>query len=126
MKYLNLAPGGKWINAAKNISSKLAIIVPYRNRETNLKAFLTYMHHYLIDQDIDYYVIHVIEPTNQAKFNRALLLNIGYLEALWDEQFDCFIFHDVDMLPEIKENRYECDYNFPKQMAISISIYNYS
>ena len=31
------------------------------------------------------------------------------------------------MLPEnIDANKYECDLEYPKQMAISISIYNYS
>ena len=35
------------------------------------------------------------------KFNRALSLNMGYVEALKDfPHWDCFIFHDVDHLPE--------------------------
>ncbi len=87
------------------------------------------MHQFLRKQEnfIDYYSIFIIEPTQEIKFNRALLLNIGYLEALKDNKdFTCFIFHDVDMLPENELNYYACDLNYPKQMAVSISIYNYS
>ena len=42
------------------------------------------------------------------KFNRALLLNVGYVEALKDfPHWDCFIFHDVDHLPEDDRNLYQ-------------------
>ena len=130
LNHLNLYPGGKWISPESDFrfnQTKLALIVPYRNREINLKAFLVYIHRYLTEQQINYYVIYVIEPAENIQFNRARLLNIGYLEALKEENFTCFIFHDVDMLPEnIKQNAYECDPIYPKQMAISISIYNYS
>jgi hypothetical protein len=39
--------------------------------------------------------------TSDEKFNRGLLMNIGFLEALnLDAGYDCFVFHDVDLLPE--------------------------
>ncbi len=130
LNHLNLRPGGKWISPESDLrfnQNKLALIVPYRNREINLKAFLIYMHRFLTEQKINHYVIYVIEPSKDIRFNRARLLNIGYLEALKEDNYTCFIFHDVDMLPEnLKENVYECDPIYPKQMAISISIYNYS
>ena len=34
--------------------------------------------------------------------------------------------HDVDMLPENEQNIYNCDRNFPKQMAIAVNINSYS
>jgi hypothetical protein len=122
------------LNLNKQITNnnKLAIIVPYRNRELNLKIFLNYIHQFLRKQNNNNYDIFIIEPTNDDNdiklvFNRALLLNIGYLEALkYNSAYNCFIFHDVDMLPENMENIYECNLNYPKQMAISISIFNYS
>ena len=83
------------------------------------------MHRFLSQQSIDYGV-YLIEPRAKLKFNRAMLLNIGFLEALIDEpRWDCFIFHDVDMLPEVANNIYQCDARFPKQMAISMNKFFY-
>lgn len=39
-----------------------------------------------------------------AKFNRAKLMNIGYREASLLYDYQCFIFHDVDLLPEDDRN----------------------
>lgn len=52
-----------------------------------------------------------------ATFNRAKLLNIGYLEALKDHSWDCFIFHDVDLVPENDRNVYVCDRQ-PKHFVV--------
>ena len=35
-------------------------------------------------------------------------MNIGVKEAMKLDQFDCFIFHDVDLIPENDLNAYEC------------------
>lgn len=51
------------------------------------------------------------------KFNRAKLLNVGYLEALKDENWDCFIFHDVDLVPENDLNLYRCE-DQPKHLVV--------
>jgi hypothetical protein len=91
-----------------------------------LKAFLQYMHYYLSKQNLFDYALYIVEPFFDLKFNRALLLNIGFLEALKeDSDYDCFIFHDIDMLPENEANLYLCNPDYPKQFAISISIYDY-
>lgn len=37
-----------------------------------------------------------------------MLLNIGFLEALKVQRWDCIIFHDVDLLPESDLNLYHC------------------
>lgn len=50
-------------------------------------------------------------------FNRAKLLNIGYLEALKDFSWDCFIFHDVDLVPENDHNLYKCEQQ-PKHLVV--------
>lgn len=52
-----------------------------------------------------------------TKFNRAKLLNVGYLEALKEENWDCFIFHDVDLVPENDFNIYMCDRQ-PKHLVV--------
>jgi hypothetical protein len=124
---VSLENGGRWFGAKGSSNYTVAIIVPYRDRLKNLKLFLNYMHIYLSRQGLVNYVIYLVEPHKSLEFNRALLINAGFLEAINDfNSFDCFIFHDVDMLPESDVNIYKCDDNFPKQFAISISIYAYS
>ena len=137
LKHLNLRVGGKRvqtpnknINLSKIISKKqlrLAVIVPYRNRETNLHIFLLFMHQFLSKQNV-YYGIYIVEPMKDLKFNRAMLINIGFVESNKEnrDNWNCFIFHDVDMLPENERNIYECDLKFPKQMAIAVNINSYS
>lgn len=68
------------------------IIVPYRDREQHLLAFINHMHNGAY-KDIP---ICIVEQDEHLPFNRAKLLNIGFLE---NQEFDRFIFHDVDMLP---------------------------
>lgn len=36
-------------------------------------------------------------------------MNVGFKEALKEDQYDCFVFHDVDMIPENNKNLYLCD-----------------
>lgn len=55
-----------------------------------------------------------------------MLLNIGFLEAKRREEFQCFIFHDVDILPEDDRNLYSCpDYGRPFHMSFVIDIHDY-
>ena len=124
LSYIPIVHGGKHRPSNKQNVAKVAIIVPYRDRMVNLKLFLEYMHQYLSEQNI-YYGIYVVEPKAKLIFNRALLMNIGFNEALKEDSWNCFVFHDVDLLPENDTNIYGCDRDFPKQMAISISIHNY-
>jgi hypothetical protein len=83
------------------------------------------MHQFLSDQKANY-GIYLTQPIDGILFNRALLLNIGFEEAMKDDDWNCFIFHDIDMLPENDANIYKCDQHSPIQMAISISVYNYA
>lgn len=82
--------------------NKLAVIVPYRDRNSQLKRFLKHMESYLSDY---VYEIFVIEQCDTKPFNRGKLLNIGYKIAC-EHQCDYFVFHDVDMLP------YKVDYSY--------------
>jgi hypothetical protein len=54
-------------------------------------------------------------------------MNVGYLEALKTNQtFDCFYFHDVDLVPEDDRHSYACpEERSPRQMAVLMSTYNY-
>lgn len=62
-------------------------------------------------------------PDSDA-FNRAMLMNVGYVEALKERPFDCFIFHDVDLLPENDRNLYTCPEQ-PRHMSVAVDKFNY-
>ena len=83
------------------------------------------MHKFLSNQNIQY-AIYLVEPVRPLQFNRAQLMNIGFIESQKNNNWDCFIFHDIDLLPESDLNFYQCNITVPKQMAISISVYSYS
>ncbi|XP_050816738.1 beta-1,4-galactosyltransferase 4 isoform X2 [Gopherus flavomarginatus] len=95
---------------------RVAILIPHRNREKHLLYLLEHLHPFLQRQQLDY-GIYVIHQAGNTKFNRAKLLNVGYLEAMKEENWDCFIFHDVDLVPENDLNMYTCD-NQPKHLVV--------
>ena len=76
---------------------RLAIIVPYRNRQEQLDKFTTYIQQYLQNRKYDYYLV-VVEHDDDKPFNRGKLLNIGFQEAQ-RRRCDYIVFHDIDMLP---------------------------
>ncbi|NXU52443.1 B4GT4 galactosyltransferase, partial [Turnix velox] len=94
----------------------VAILIPFRNRERHLLYLLEHLHPFLQRQQLDY-GIYVIHQAGNTKFNRAKLLNIGYIEALKEANWDCFIFHDVDLVPENDFNSYTCDKQ-PKHLVV--------
>jgi hypothetical protein len=49
-----------------------------------------------------------------------MLMNIGYAEAIKDYDWQCFIFHDVDLVPENDNNLYYCPV-YPRHMSIAVS-----
>ncbi|XP_064635228.1 beta-1,4-galactosyltransferase 4-like isoform X2 [Lineus longissimus] len=106
--------GGLWRPKDCHPIHKTAIIIPYRNRTTNLKIFLNHMHRFLQAQLLDYGVF-VIDQADTKRFNRAKLLNVGYVEAQKFHSYDCFILHDVDKVPEDTRNIYTCA-NKPKHL----------
>ena len=102
----------------KKVNHKLGIIVPYRDREQQLKRFLSHMKEYI--KDIDYEIF-IVEQADDKPFNRGKLLNAGYKYAL-DKGCDYFVFHDVDMLPE------DVDYSYsdkPLHLATHLQEHDY-
>ena len=88
----------------KKKQEELIIIVPFRNREENLKQFIPHMHHFL--KDVKHRIV-VIEQAGDGLFNKARLLNVGF--SLYQDANAYFCFHDVDLLPESAL----CDYSYP-------------
>lgn len=83
---------------------ELVIVVPFRNREENLKQFVPYMHNFL--KDVKHRIV-VIEQAGDGLFNKAKLLNVGF--SLYQDISAYFCFHDVDLLPESEL----CNYAYP-------------
>ena len=53
-----------------------------------------------------------------------MLMNVGFREALQDFNWDCFIFHDVDLLPEDDRNLYTCP-DQPRHMSVAVDKFKY-
>ncbi|XP_078264751.1 beta-1,4-galactosyltransferase 4-like [Rhinoraja longicauda] len=87
---------------------RVAILIPFRNREKHLLYLLEHLHPFLQRQLVDYGIF-IINQAGNGVFNRAKLLNVGFLEAMKEREWDCFIFHDVDLVPENDYNVYLCD-----------------
>ncbi|GFS10351.1 beta-1,4-galactosyltransferase [Elysia marginata] len=117
-----LQPGGIFVPHYCRPPHKVAIIVPFRERKVHLKMFLRHMHPFLQRQDL-HYGIFVVEQADQGPFNRALLMNVGYVEALrLNPKFDCFVFHDVDLLPLDDRIYYSCK-NQPVHLSANIDVH---
>ncbi|KAG5872935.1 hypothetical protein JTB14_005956 [Gonioctena quinquepunctata] len=118
-----LKPGGHWQPETCHVLKRVAIIIPFRCRSEHLLIFLQHMHPFLKRQQLDY-TIFVVEQDGDGVFNRAMLMNIGYKEALNIGHFDCFIFHDIDLLPEDDRNLYTCPEQ-PRHMSVAVDIFKY-
>uniref|UniRef100_A0A915Q2Y6 Beta-1,4-N-acetylgalactosaminyltransferase n=1 Tax=Setaria digitata TaxID=48799 RepID=A0A915Q2Y6_9BILA len=121
--YPYLEPGGH--GKPKNCLSrhKVAIIVPYRDREVHLRILLHNLHSLLTKQQLDY-AIFVIEQHENETFNRAKLMNVGYVEAMKLYDWQCFVFHDVDLLAEDDRNIYSCP-DQPRHMSVAVNKFKY-
>lgn len=96
---------------------KMAVIIPYRNREEHLRKFLKSFPEY-IGKQLPYlqYKIFVIEQKDDKPFMRGKLNNVGF--DLTKDKFEYFCFHDVDMLPVNVNYSYP---SIPTHLAAEVS-----
>ncbi|KAI3385984.1 hypothetical protein SNEBB_001229 [Seison nebaliae] len=119
-----LRTGGRFWPKDCEQKRPIAIIVCYRNREEHLRKFLGFIHPFLRRQNANYIII-VVEQNNGNSFNRGMLFNIGFLEVVRStNNIDCFIFHDVDLLPENANLPYRCG-SLPIHLANAMSKFKY-
>ena len=85
-------------NYDKNKIINIAIIIPHRNRIDHLKEFILHFEK-LEMQSNHHYHLYIIDQNNYNRFNRGILLNIGFYIASKDYNYDRYIFHDVDTYP---------------------------
>uniref|UniRef100_A0A3P8UBG1 Beta-1,4-galactosyltransferase n=1 Tax=Amphiprion percula TaxID=161767 RepID=A0A3P8UBG1_AMPPE len=118
-----LREGGRYKPPDCIAIQKVAIIIPFRNRHEHLKHWLYYLHPILMRQQLDYGV-YVINQDGDGVFNRAKLMNAGYVEALKQYDYDCFVFSDVDLVPLDDRNIYKC-FDNPRHLAVAMDKFNF-
>ena len=125
-----------------NNNHKLAIIVPYRDRQKQLDVFIPHMKKFLsrpaqlewyvgnlskesygedrlrssssgIDTYLDYDIF-VVEQSDEYPFNRGMLINSCV--KILPPEYDYFVFQDIDLLPMIDSIRYAYE-EHPLHMA---------
>jgi hypothetical protein len=121
---LNITEGGAWEPSECISQHQVAIVVPFRNRTAQLQIFLSYIHPFLQKQMLNYRIF-IIEQGTKRAFNRAKLFNVGYAEALKIFPYHCFIFHDVDLIPQKLSNMYACTHQ-PRHMSSSLNTFRYN
>ncbi|XP_064469358.1 beta-1,4-N-acetylgalactosaminyltransferase bre-4-like [Ornithodoros turicata] len=121
--FSDVQPGGRWMPKHCVARHRVAVIVPYRDRDSHLRTFLNHMHQLLRKHELDY-GIYVVEQMGKGDFNRAKLFNIGFELAKELYDYDCFIFHDVDLLPETDHNIYACT-DLPRHMSTCVQKLGY-
>jgi hypothetical protein len=76
------------------------ILVPYRNRETQLELFTKYTKYLFLTNNINVEII-ICNQDNDKPFNRGLLINYGFLWLIKNRNMtinDTIIVNDVDCL----------------------------
>ncbi|KAK2151239.1 hypothetical protein LSH36_371g02015 [Paralvinella palmiformis] len=123
LAYPDIKQGGHWKPSDCVPRHRTAIIIPFRDREEHLRILLSYLHP-MLQRQMLYYTIFVVEQIYPAVFNKASIMNAGYREATLADSFDCFIFHDVDMIPENDYNFYTCTAQ-PRHVGSHCDKFNY-
>ena len=85
---------------------KLAIVVPFRDRFDELLLFVPHISKYLMAKSIDF-KIYIINQVDRYRFNRASLINVGFLVSA--NECDYMAMHDIDLLPLNDQ----LDYGYP-------------
>ncbi|XP_059057793.1 beta-1,4-N-acetylgalactosaminyltransferase bre-4-like [Achroia grisella] len=114
----NVPKGGYYIPKDCYSRHKVSILVPYRDREENLAAFLYNIHPFLMNQKLEYRIF-VLEQSGVEPINKGRLFNAGFIEMQKFGTFNCVVFHDVDLLPTDSRILYTCP-TFPRHMCANI------
>ncbi|XP_071455371.1 beta-1,4-N-acetylgalactosaminyltransferase bre-4-like [Hetaerina americana] len=137
-----LASGGSWRPSECTARHIVAIVIPYRDRWQHLLTLLSYLHPILQRQQVAYRVF-VVEQYGNDTFNKGAIMNAAFRVVLqnagtmarWNSPgaghgtpaasfFHCFVFHDVDLIPEDDRNMYTCP-EHPRHMSVAVDELNY-
>eukprot|EP00794_Sanderia_malayensis_P019540 gene19540-21471_t len=115
--------GGWWKPEHCSPRMRVAILVPLRNRPLQLKAFLKHITPVLQRQEL-HYRIFVVEQIGKTAFNKGAMYNLAFNVTFSFGDYDCYIFHDVDLLTENDHNFYGCPLS-PLHMSTAIDKFKY-
>ena len=62
--------------------------------------------------------------SGNGTFNKGRIMNAAFKEALKLYDFQCIVFHDVDLVPEDDRNMYTCPWQ-PRHMSVAIDEHDY-
>ena len=96
---------------------------PYRLNYSKLKETAHLKHIHISVSCISR--IFVISQDDGELFNRAMNFNVGYSEAMKARDFNCLVFHDVDLLPEDDRILYTCS-DQPRHLSVAIDKFKYA
>ncbi|KAG0695241.1 Beta-1,4-galactosyltransferase 1 [Chionoecetes opilio] len=123
-----VSPGGTWSPVHDPLHPclprhKVAVVLPYRDRLHHLIILLSWLHPILRRQQLEY-TVYVAEQTGNATFNKGSIMNAGFMEAWQRSDAGCFVFHDVDLLPEDDRNMYSCPQH-PRHLSVGVDTLGY-
>jgi len=116
--------GGEWRPADCVPTTHLAVIIPCRDRDSHLRIMLRQLYP-ILQRQLSHFKIFVVEQNSPAVFNKAAMMNIGFLEA--EKRFpemNCVMFHDVDHLLEDDRSLMKCGEE-PHHYAAAMDEWNY-
>lgn len=67
----------------------------------------------------------IIFQDSFSPFNRGILSDIGFTLSQLDMSYDCYVIHDIDILPEDDRNYYTCSSNNPVQVSTLVQQFGY-
>lgn len=98
-----------------NEKHKLAIVIPFRDRFDELLTFVPHISKFLNLKSINY-KIYILNQIDDYRFNRASLINVGFLYSMSDG-CDYMAMHDVDLLPLTDK----LNYSYPQNGLYHVS-----
>ena len=123
-KDASFVENGGWLapNDCK-VKAHTAFIIPFRDREKHLPILLRQILP-IFQRRNQHFRIFLIEQSRNHTFNRGKLMNVGYREALRYFPYTCFVFHDVDLIPENDRIEFSCE-NSPAHLSVAIDKFKY-
>uniref|UniRef100_A0A0R3RT08 Beta-1,4-galactosyltransferase 1 n=1 Tax=Elaeophora elaphi TaxID=1147741 RepID=A0A0R3RT08_9BILA len=114
--------GGHWKPKRCLARHKIAIIIPFRDRQSQLTLLLDFLFPILRNQNLDFRFI-VTEQHGKELFNKGKLMNAAFCFAE-KLKVDCVIFHDVDMFPADDRINYGCP-DSPRHIGAYVNTLGY-